>query len=600
MTPRIFQIATACTLMLTASPGVGQSQLERIDAYVAAWNETGRFNGSILVAEKDNVIFKKGYGYADFERRVANQPESAFNIGSISKQLTTVLVFQLIDEGVLTLDEKIGTYLPEYRADTGQRVNIDHLLQHTSGIPCYLRDYKRQSGDDFRLPFPGWMHYSKDQFIKELTSCDLLFAPGSRYQYSNSNYYLLYLIIERRTGKSLAQNLKERIFTPLGMKGSGLLDAFSLVPNLALGYNRTPVGVLHAKRAYASNTYGAGSIYSTVEDLFIFNRALRSGELLTKKWQEKMLTPYRQQGPDLRHAYSLDYYTTRPPRFPVEMEYTSFNGALPGYISDVFTFPAADHTIIVLDNTEEFNHKAIAKGILRILRGEAVEDPKPLAASTIAAIAVKAGVDKALAAYRELKQKHRGGYESGAFTEVLTDQGFVLADALQAEAAITVFELIVRINPHWAQGHGDLAKVLERFGKIEQSKQAQQRAKEQKSAEDAIYALLNTGEIDKAKAIVEKMQQEAPGDEMFVSSRIGPLYAQKLDAGKIDQAIGICQVWAMGNPEDVGPYFSLAIIYKQIGKKGEARRCLAKILEMDPNGQWAAHAKMRIDELRES
>ncbi len=584
-------------MMLVSGPLYSQDKVQAIDDYMTAWNKVGRFNGCILAAEKENVLFMKGFGYADFEHNIPNRPDSKFNIGSISKQFTTALVFQLIEAGRLKLDGKICDYLPDYRADTGRLVAIDHLLQHTSGIPCYLRDYKRQEGDDFRLPFPGWTHFQKNQFIKERLSGNLQFTPGSKYRYSNSNFYLLYAIIEKVTGKSLEQNLKERIFTPSGMTNSGLLDDFSIITNRAEGYNKTPAGYLHAKYTYAANTYGAGSVYSTVEDLFTWNRALRSGKVLPQPRQEKMFTPYRQQGPNIKHAYSIDYYTVRPPFFPETLEYISFNGALPGYIADVFVFPGPDYTIIILDNSEEFNHNTMALGIYRILRGEAVDFPRPLAAYLIAEIAVKEGIDRALETYRELKRNRRAEYELDAFKETLSDQGYLLADAGRMDEAITIFRLITRIDPYMAEAYDELARVYRRFGKAELSKEAQQKVKELKVIEQQLYTHMNNGDYAAAGAMVEKMQQEAPGDIIFDSAKIGPLYADKLAKGKTSEAIRVCNIWASGNPDDVGPYFSLGIIYRQIGKKDEARKCLEKILQLAPGGRYAPVARMRIAEL---
>jgi Flp pilus assembly protein TadD len=310
-----------------------------------------------------------------------------------------------------------------------------------------------------------------------------------------------------------------------------------------------------------------------------------------------MFTPYHQQGPNIKHAYSIDYYTIRPPFFPETLEYISFNGALSGYMTDVFVFPDADLTIIILDNSEEFNHNAIALGIYRILRGEAVDYPKPLAAYFIAELAVKEGIDRALEAYQDLKRNRRTEYEFDAFKETLSDQGYLLADAGRLDEAGAVFRLITRINPHLPDAYNELERVYQRFGKLEQAREAQQKAKELKILEQQLYTYLNNGDYAAARTMVEKMQQEAPGDILFDSSKIGPLYADKLAKGKTSEAIQVCNIWALGNPEDVGPYFSLGIIYRQIGKKDEARKWLEKILQLAPGGRYAPVARMRMAEL---
>jgi Flp pilus assembly protein TadD len=382
------------------------------------------------------------------------------------------------------------------------------------------------------------------------------------------------------------------------MKSSGLLDDFQLVENRGCGYNRTPVGYLHAKYAYAPNTYGASSLFSTVEDLFIWNRALRSGRVLPARWQEKMLTPYHNQGPNLKHAYSVDYHTISPPFAPESLEYISFDGALPGFITDAFVFQATDHTIILFDNSEEFNHTAMALGMYGILRGEAVDYPQPLAAQLIGEIAVKEGIDRACEVYQNLKRNQRKEYEFNSFKDILSDQGYLLADAGRMNEALAVFRLIVKINPNFPDAYNDLGRVYQRFGKADLSREAQQKAEELKAIVQQLYFSLSNGESAKAKATVEQMQTETPGDTLFESSSIGPIYADQLAKGKINESIQTCKVWALGNPEDVGPYFSLAIIYRKIGKRDEAKKCLEKVLLLDPAGRNAPVARMRMAELQ--
>jgi CubicO group peptidase (beta-lactamase class C family) len=171
----------------------------------------------VLVADGGKVIYKKGFGMANMEWEIPNQTDTKFRIGSVTKQFTATLVLQLTEEGKIKLDGKITDYLPDYRKDTGDKVTIHHLLNHTSGIPSYTG-------------LPGFFQnesrnpYGVKEFVKKFASGDLEFEPGSKFSYNNSGYFLLGAIIEQVTGKPYARVLQERIFDPLGMKDTGYDD----------------------------------------------------------------------------------------------------------------------------------------------------------------------------------------------------------------------------------------------------------------------------------------------------------------------------------------------------------------------------------------
>src|SRR5919206_2811335 len=127
----------ALVLCLVAPSLFAASKAEKIDALLAAYNQQRYFNGSALVAENGKVILRKGYGLANMEWQIPNAPDTKFRLGSITKQFTSMVIMQLVGEGKIKLDEKITTYLPDYRKDTGDKVTVRHLLTHTSGIPSY-------------------------------------------------------------------------------------------------------------------------------------------------------------------------------------------------------------------------------------------------------------------------------------------------------------------------------------------------------------------------------------------------------------------------------------------------------------------------------
>ncbi len=254
----------------------GQTKAEKLDKLLNAYAEYGKFNGSVLVAEKGIVIYKKGLGLADMEWNVPNQPDTKHRLGSITKQFTSMLIMQLVEQGKLKLDVPISTYLQDYPKKNGGIITIHHLLTHTSGIPNMTA-------------FPGFYKdimpnsYNPLQLVNLFADSTLLFKPGERFDYSNSGYILLGYIIEKVTGKSYEQVLQENIFTPLKMNNTGYDHNRPLVKNRARGYEKN--GRLYVKSDFINMSvpYSAGALYSTVEDLHLWDQALYSNQLLRKE-----------------------------------------------------------------------------------------------------------------------------------------------------------------------------------------------------------------------------------------------------------------------------------------------------------------------------
>ena len=195
---------TATILLALQQSVFTQDHAAKIQEVLSLAHKYRQFNGSALVAENGKVIYKRAFGMANMEWGIPNTPDTKFRLGSITKQFTAMLTLQLVEQGKIKLDAKISDYLPDYRQDIGQKVTIHHLLTHTSGIPSYTGQ-------------PGFFEnvsrnpYKVADFVKKYTSGDLEFEPGAKYSYNNSGYFLFGAIIERVTGKSYEQVLKENI-----------------------------------------------------------------------------------------------------------------------------------------------------------------------------------------------------------------------------------------------------------------------------------------------------------------------------------------------------------------------------------------------------
>src|SRR5687768_17919018 len=208
-----------------------QAKVDKLDKLISAYAEYGKFNGSVLVAEKGKVIYKKGFGLADMEWNIPNQPDTKHRLGSITKQFTAVAIMQLVEQGKLKLDVPISSWLPDYPKKSGDVITIHHLLTHSSGIPNmtsfpgFFKDVMRNS-------------YSPVQLVNISADSTLQFKPGERFAYSNSGYLLLGYIIEKVTGKSYEQVLQENIFTPLKMNNTGYDHHSALLKIRARGYEK--------------------------------------------------------------------------------------------------------------------------------------------------------------------------------------------------------------------------------------------------------------------------------------------------------------------------------------------------------------------------
>jgi CubicO group peptidase (beta-lactamase class C family) len=261
-----------------------QSKSMLIDEYIAGYHHKGLFHGAVLVSKGSDIILKKGYGLANREWDIPFEPDTRMDIGSLTKSFTSLLVMQRVERGEIQLDATVNDYLPEYRKDIGQRVTIHHLLSNTSGIPDIM-DYPEMRSKLIKQSYT--LNYAVEHFCSE----DLKFEPGSKFEYSSSGFLILGAILERITGKSYGSLLEECILKPAGMTNTGVDRDSLILKKRASGYIRKDDDFIREPYMNIDVATSAGGIYSTVEDLFKFNRALNTDKLLSKKYRETMFQP---------------------------------------------------------------------------------------------------------------------------------------------------------------------------------------------------------------------------------------------------------------------------------------------------------------------
>lgn len=576
--------------------GQNRDPVSKIDEFASHWHKIGNFHGVVLVAERDKVLFAKGYGYANREWKIPNTPETKHDIGSISKQFTTVMIFQLIEEGKIRLTDRLTDQLPDYRQDTGDKVTIDHLLQQTSGIPCYVRNW-RASEAEKENEYPRLLrrHLKSHYLVSQYMSGDLFFEPGSQYRYSNSNHYLLGKIIERITGKSLQENLNERILKPLGLNNSGLYDFEKIIPEMASGYIDVPSEDGKAPYYFHPNLYGTGGMYSTVEDIYHWNRALETDLLVSSALREKLSKPYWER--EGRHSYLFDHFSMTMPKSSRTVPYTSFSGACDGFRTDAFRFPETGHIIVIFDNSEQEGFWQMAPGIYKILVGEPCENPLEPASKRLSLIALTGGIDAAIEEYDDIRKNRFDQYDIRSLEYEINNYANNYTKLRRMSSAETLCQLNARLFPDSPGALDSLGQVYALLGKDDLSREAFARSNEIKSLEDELITLIKQKEYEDAEEKIIQIRQKSPDRVVLDSSRIGPLFVEAYNSAMCDHALSICRLWILGNPQAAGPYFSMARVYIKMGKTEEAAACYQKVMELFP-GQSAEAAKKEIEKLR--
>lgn len=428
---------------------------EKIDKLVLEYADCCAFSGTVLVSEHDQVIFKKGYGLAVREWNIPNTPDVKFRLGSITKQFTSMLIMQQVAKGTIKLDGRLSDYLPFYRKDTGSKVTISQLLSHTSGIPSYT-DAPSFFPDVSRNP------YGVEAFVKKYCSGDLQFDPGSKFHYDNSGYFLLGAILEHITGKTYETLLKENILLPLGMKDSGYDHFGEILPKRATGYEQDLGGVENAPYLDMSLPYAAGSLYSTVEDLYKWDQALYTDKLISNELKEKLFTP------NLEHyGYGWDIRTIPADEPGAGQTAISHGGGINGF-NTLETRLIGDHDLIVIfNNTPGANLGEMAKGVRAILYGKEPAAPKRDLGRDLGETLVNRGVDATLARYRELKRTNANDY---TFDERgLNSLGFMALEKERNADAIAIFQLNVEEYPTSGRVYYSLAEAYAKGGQKEKA-----------------------------------------------------------------------------------------------------------------------------------
>jgi len=338
------QVAFAFLLLLALSliPAQAATPTADLAAYadqlLSAAFPADQPGAAALVVKNGEVVLRKGYGMANLELGVPMAPDMVFEVGSVTKQFTAAAILMLQEQGKLRVEDEITKYLPDYPTH-GEKITIEHLLTHTSGIPSYtgLPEWRPRWREDMKV----------EDVIALFKDKPLEFKPGERWAYSNSAYILLGAIIEKASGKSYEQFVEEEIFQKLGMSHSRYGHTEEVIPRRATGYSQGDNGFRHANYLSMTQPYAAGSLMSTVDDLAIWDRALAGGSLLKKTSWERMSTSAKLlSGKPTRYGYGLAVYELEGRRVQ------DHGGGIFGYTSFVLRVPEEGLFVAILANSD--------------------------------------------------------------------------------------------------------------------------------------------------------------------------------------------------------------------------------------------------------
>jgi D-alanyl-D-alanine carboxypeptidase len=359
-------------LFVLLSPAVAAQDITaKADQLVQSVATRERFQGSVLLAWDGKPLFRKSYGLANAEWDIANTPETKFRLGSITKQFTSALVLQLVEQGKLNLDDSIRKYYTD-APESWEPVTIHHLLSHESGIPSYtgLPGFFEKQAGTARTPA---------EIIQLTQKKPLEFVPGEKFEYDNTGYILLGYVIEKVTGRSYEEQLRKAILDPLGMKDTGFDHYTTILPHRAEGYEYKDGKLARAAFLDMSLPYAAGSLYSTVDDLLKWDQALYSTQVLTEKSKNKMWTPNL-------NNYGYGWFIAK--RYGEQA--VEHGGGINGFNTMIIRIPDKKLLAVVLANVNTNTTGPLAAGLLEIALGKPAEAAHPRVRISLAPAAMHA------------------------------------------------------------------------------------------------------------------------------------------------------------------------------------------------------------------
>ena len=360
MKPRLAAFLLALATICPAIPGAAQVPSTHIDGIFSALKSSNAPGAAVLVVRNGQPVFRRGYGVTDLRTQRPIDAKTNFRLASFTKQFTAASIMLLVRDGKLHYDDRLTDIFPEFPA-YGKSITVRNLLNHTSGLPDYEDLLMKQYPDTPEEKIPQILDAGVLKLLERQTSGK--FAPGSKWEYSNSGYAVLAMIVEKASGKGFGQFLQERIFTPLKMTNTLAYEkGKNEVPHRAYGHSKID-GVWHeTDQSPTSAVLGDGGIYSSLDDLAKWDRSLRDHTLLSEEEMRPALTSVQPtDGPAKSPSgkpisYGFGWFVD-----PYQGHKRMFHdGETIGFLTTIQRFPGDQLTVIVLANRSDVDPQALA------------------------------------------------------------------------------------------------------------------------------------------------------------------------------------------------------------------------------------------------
>lgn len=359
------KIAIIFVLICFAITISAQTVESKIDQYLTIRSEMGNFSGAVLVAKEGKIIFRKGFGFADVEKRIPYTPETQHAIASVSKMFTSFAALKLRDEGKLKLEDSICKYLDDCPS-AWQPVTVQNLMRHTSGIPDY--EEKLELGSEKYLQMMAEGNTSARIFA-EAKKLPLDFKPGEKFHYSNSGYVVLSYVVQKVAKMPFAEFVTKNILRSAGMKNTGIFGVGKYPKNLAVGYTYGDIGWEKTLAGFSltdgtlkkqppitiSSPHGDAMLYSTLDDLYRWSLMMEGSSLIPKSEVDEIYTAGLEN-------YGYGWFIGQG----FNRKRARHNGMLPGYLTDFIRFPDEKTTIIIFSNIDRTRLSSVARDVTSI------------------------------------------------------------------------------------------------------------------------------------------------------------------------------------------------------------------------------------------
>lgn len=407
---------------------------QQTDKLVEKYINLDIFSGVVLIAENGTPIYQKAFGLANREKNIPNTLNTKFDIGSMNKTFTKVVIYQLVEEGKLKLGDKLGQYIMGFPKEAADYITVSHLINHQSGYGDYHSpDYFNSSKEEKKIK----------PLVERIKKQQLLFQPGEEQEYSNAGYILLGAIIEKVTGKSYHQNVKERIVEPLKLTET-YVEKKNEIPDRSIGYFKNAKGEIQNNEGFLEIPNPDGGFQSTVKDILKFYQEYFYGDqLLSEKTKEMMK--------------EFDYYK----------EVGKTGGAIPqaggfeGANTVIYEILRDKISIIVFANMDEPVAEQLGAGILAIIRGQEPKEPTLPAIQNVYRALVEKNPQYVKENFEELTKNF---HPADPKDIILNQVGYEFLFDENIDKAIQAFKLNIEIFPNVANCYDSLGEALLKKG----------------------------------------------------------------------------------------------------------------------------------------